>query len=157
MSTPQFILELRQKIGNAPLWLSGVTTVVKRGNHVLMVRRADNGAWTPVTGIVDPGEPPAVAARRELLEETGVVGEPVRLTSVTVTEPVTYANGDVTQYLDICFLFRWVSGEPVALDGENTEARWVPVAELEALGVSAHHLANVARAVGGGAGAYFEA
>ena len=39
---------------------------------MLLVKRSDNGAWTPVTGIVDPGEEPAVAAAREALEETGV-------------------------------------------------------------------------------------
>ena len=33
--------------------------------HSLTVRRADDGAWTPVTGIIDPGEEPAIAAVRE--------------------------------------------------------------------------------------------
>ena len=48
-----------------------------------MVKRSDNGEWTPVTGIVDPGEEPAVGAVREALEETGVVDQrrPARLGS----------------------------------------------------------------------------
>src|SRR4051812_42568595 len=76
--TPDFILELRSMIGTHPLWLVGVTAVVLRDHpgpeaQVLLVRRADNGWWTPVTGIVDRGEQPADAAVREVLEEAGVV------------------------------------------------------------------------------------
>jgi 8-oxo-dGTP pyrophosphatase MutT (NUDIX family) len=130
MPTPDFVLALREKIGTDPLWLSGVTAVVTRGDDVLMVKRSDTGSWTPVTGIIDPGEHPAVAAAREVQEEADVVARPIRLAMVGVTEPVTYANGDVSQYLDLTFLFEYVSGEPFPADGENTEARWFARSEL---------------------------
>ena len=73
VATPDFVLALREKIGHDPLWLTGVTAVVLRDRQVLLVRRSDNGEWTPVTGIVDPGEQPAAAAVREVLEEANVV------------------------------------------------------------------------------------
>ncbi|MYW05457.1 NUDIX domain-containing protein [Streptomyces sp. SID3343] len=130
MSTPEFILALREKIGTDPLWLSGVTAVVVRGEDVLLVRRADNGAWTAVTGIIDPGEQPADAATREILEEAGVEAVPERLAMVHVTKPSVYTNGDQAQYLDLVFLFRWYAGEPHPADGENTEARWFPLNAL---------------------------
>ena len=85
------------------------------------MRRSDNGAWTPVTGIVDPGEEPAIAAAREALEEADVRIEVRRLLSVEVVGPVTYDNGDVTTYLDVAFAAEWVSGEPSPADGENSE------------------------------------
>jgi ADP-ribose pyrophosphatase YjhB (NUDIX family) len=132
--TPDFVLDLREKIGHELLWLSGVSAVVVRpgahGDEVLLVRRADNGAWTPVTGIIDPGEEPAVAGAREVLEETEVVAVAERLAWVHTLPPMTYANGDRSQYLDLTFRFRWVSGEPGPGDGENTEARWYPVGAL---------------------------
>ncbi|MFV0284958.1 MAG: NUDIX hydrolase [Demequina sp.] len=134
MATPEFILSLRERVGHAPLWLSGVTAVVvresaadARGREILLVRRADTGAWTPVTGIIDPGEHPAVAGARETLEETGVIAAPQALVRVGVTPVVTYANGDVTQYLDLVFRFRYVSGDPHPADGENSEVSWFPV------------------------------
>ncbi|MGQ2911963.1 NUDIX hydrolase [Aeromicrobium sp.] len=130
MSTPDFILALREKIGTDPLWLPGVTAVTTRGDEVLLVRRADDGSWTPVTGIIDPGEEPADAAVRETLEEAGVEAEPVRVARVGVTDVVVYANGDRTQYTDITFGLRWVSGEPHPADGENTEARWFDLDDL---------------------------
>lgn len=133
MPTPDFILDLRRHIGTAPLWLTGVTAVVLRENQVLLVRRADNGAWTPVTGIVDPGEEPAVAAAREVLEEADVVATAERLASVAVTEMVIYDNGDRTQYLDLTFRFAYVSGEAHPADGENTDARWFDLDDLPAM------------------------
>ena len=61
MATPDFVLDLLAKIGHDLLWLSGVTAVVLRdtasaSREVLLVKRAVTGEWTPVTGIVDPGE-----------------------------------------------------------------------------------------------------
>ncbi|MEU4265776.1 NUDIX domain-containing protein [Streptomyces sp. NPDC025273] len=147
MATPDFILALREKIGNAPLWLSGVTAVVLREERVLLVKRADNGAWTSVTGIIDPGEQPADAAVREVLEETGVAADPERLVLVHVTGPVVYGNGDQAQYLDLVFRFRWRSGDPYPADGENTDARWFPLDGLPPM--SDDMRARIAAAVAG--------
>lgn len=138
MPTPDFVLSLRSKIGTDPLWLTGVTAVVTRGSgadrELLVVRRADNGAVTPVTGIVDPGEEPAVAAVREVLEEADVVAVAERLAWVHVIPEITYANGDRTQYLDVVFACRYVSGEPFPADGENTEAWWARLDALPEMG-----------------------
>jgi ADP-ribose pyrophosphatase YjhB (NUDIX family) len=130
MATPDFVLSLREKIGTAPLWLAGVTAVVVRGDETLLVRRADTGAWTPVTGIVDPGEHPADAAVRETLEEADLHVVPERLAAIGVTGEVVYPNGDRAQYLDHTFVMRYVSGEPFPADGENTEARWFRLDDL---------------------------
>ena len=137
MPTPEFILDLRAKIGTDLLWLPGVTAVVLRpaatGREVLLVRRADNGALTPVTGIVDPGEEPATAGARECLEEADVVAEPEALVWVHALPPMAYENGDRSQYLDLTFRFRYVSGVPFPADGENTDARWFDVDALPEL------------------------
>ncbi|MBF4599768.1 NUDIX domain-containing protein [Frigoribacterium sp. VKM Ac-1396] len=130
MATPDFVLSLREKIGTAPLWLAGVTAVVVRGDEVLLVKRADTGAWTPVTGIVDPGEDPSDAAVRETLEEADLEVVAERLASIGVTREVVYPNGDRAQYLDHTFVMRHVSGAPAPADGENTEARWFRLDEL---------------------------
>ncbi|MGJ9414267.1 NUDIX domain-containing protein [Aeromicrobium sp. CF4.19] len=133
MATPEFILSLREKIGTEMLWLCGTTAVVTRADDVLLVRRVDTGAWAPVCGIVDPGEEPADAAVRETKEEADVDAEPVRLALVHVTAPITYANGDRTQYVDLVFHLEWVAGDPHPADGENTEARWFPRHGLPAM------------------------
>jgi ADP-ribose pyrophosphatase YjhB (NUDIX family) len=127
---PEFILALRARIGHDLLWLPGVTAVVLNGPDVLLVRRSDNGRWAPVTGIVDPGELPAVAAVREVLEETGVHCTIESLAWVNVAAPVTHVNGDRAQYLDHTFRCHYVSGDPYPADDESVEARWCPITDL---------------------------
>lgn len=133
MPTPEFILELRAKIGHAPLWLPGVTAVILRDDQVLLVRRSDNNEWTPVTGIVDPGEHPATAAEREAAEETGVECVVERLASVEVTDQIVYPNGDRSQYVDHTFRCRWVGAEPHVADDESVEVGWFAFSGLPAM------------------------
>lgn len=142
MSTPEFIRRLRRHIGHEPLWLAGATAVIRdrSAGAVLLVRRADSGAWTPVTGIIDPGEKPSEAAVREAAEEAGVRIEVRRLAQVGVTELITYGNGDQAQYIDHTFECEWISGEAHPADGENTEVRWVPEGELAAFGGIPPHM-----------------
>ena len=127
---PDFVLALRDKIGHDPLWLPGVTAVVRRGDQVLLVRRADNGHWTPVTGIPDPGEEPAVAAAREALEETGVRIRVDRLAATGVHGEIVHANGDRASYLDLTFACTWLEGEAHVADDESSDVRWWPLAAL---------------------------
>jgi 8-oxo-dGTP pyrophosphatase MutT (NUDIX family) len=130
MPVPDFIVELRRHIGHAPLWLPGVTAVVIRGQQVLLVKRADNGAWTAVTGIVEPGENPADCAVREVLEETGIHAVARRLAWVHVTRPTVHANGDHAQYLDHVFRMDWAAGTPFPADDESLSARWFNLSRL---------------------------
>lgn len=146
VATPDFVLALRAKIGTDSLWLSGVTAVVlDPSDRVLLVRRADNGAWTPVTGIIDPGEEPAVAAEREVLEEAAVVARAEHLSWVHSLPPMVYPNGDRSQYLDLTFRCTAASTDPYPADGENTEAAWFALDALPPM--SDEMLARVRAAV----------
>ncbi len=138
MPTPEFVLALRAAVGHDLLWMPGVTAVVLRDEEVLLVRRADDGRWTPVTGIIDPGEEPAVAGAREVLEEASVVAVPERLAWVHVLPPMVYDNGDRAQYLDHTFRFRYVSGQAAPGDDENTEARWFRLDALPPMSTEMH-------------------
>ena len=121
MPTPDFVLALRAKVGHTPLWLPGVCAVVLRPldepKEVLLVRRSDDGTWTPIKGIMDPGEEVGQSAIRECLEETGVRITVDRLVNVGIIGPVHYDNGDVTTYLEHTVRAAWVSGEPRVGEG----------------------------------------
>ncbi|KAA9110915.1 NUDIX domain-containing protein [Microbacterium rhizomatis] len=133
MPTPDFVLELRRHVGHMPLWLVGVTAVIVHEGMVLLGSRSDNGALTPITGIIDPREEPADAAAREALEEAGVVVRVERLGWTHVIPRVEYDNGDVTDYLDITFRCAWVDGEPYPADGEMTDVGWYALDALDGL------------------------
>ena len=124
MPIPDFVRVLRDRIGTAELWLPGVTAVVRREQDLLLVRRSDTGAWGPVTGIVDPGEDPGVAARREVLEEAGVRVSVDRLAWVQALPRMTHVNGDVATYLDHTFACTYLDGDAHVGDDESTEVGW---------------------------------
>ena len=136
MPIPEFVVELRRHVGTAELWIPAVTAVVRRREDVLLVRRADNDRWAPITGILDPGEEPAVGAAREALEETGVTIRVDRLAVVGAGEAnrVTHPNGDLSAYLDLTFACTWVAGEAHVADDESVDVAWWPLDGLPDLG-----------------------
>lgn len=106
--------------------------------QVLMLERADRpGFWQSVTGSLDaPDEPPALAARREVLEETGIdVDAPGaslqdwQLRNIYEIYPVwrhRYAPG-VTRNTEHVFGLTVPAGTPVQLaPREHLQYRWLP-------------------------------
>ncbi len=149
MPIPDFIVELRAMVGHHHLWLPGVTAVVRRDDELLLVQRADNGAWTPVTGIPEPGEEPAVSAVREVREETGVTARVDRLASTWVHGPITHANGDEATYLDLTFACTWLAGDAHVADDESRDVAWVRREHLVDHGVSDEMLRRIDAALSG--------
>jgi 8-oxo-dGTP pyrophosphatase MutT (NUDIX family) len=145
MPTPQFVLDLRQKVGHDRLWLStAMGVVLDDRRRVLLGRRNDTGNWTLPGGIIDPGEQPADAACREIYEETGVIAVPEVLTTVSVSPPITYPNGDQVHYLEHCFRCRLAGGEARVHDGELVEVSWHDLDALPVLGPAMTRLLTTA-------------
>ncbi|MFC7528321.1 NUDIX domain-containing protein [Actinoplanes sp. GCM10030250] len=125
MPVPEFIVKLRAKIGHDSLPISGIAAVVfDEQGRVLLVRSADNGRWTLVTGCLEPGEQPAVGAVREVAEETGVKVTVERLLAVESLGLSQLPNGDQLYILNIGLLCRHVAGEARVNDDESVEVGW---------------------------------
>ena len=85
-------------------------------------------------GLVDPGEKPQAAAVREVLEETGIVAEPVtKLSDNKYVYVRTWGDGKRVFKIVSFYLMRYVSGEidNLAADMriEVMRALWVPLAD----------------------------
>ncbi|KNE67591.1 hypothetical protein AMAG_12042 [Allomyces macrogynus ATCC 38327] len=87
------------------------------------------GMYSVVAGFVEPGESLEDAARREVVEETGVVVDP-RPAGVRYvrSQPWPFPNS-----LMLGCMARAVSEEIVLRDGELEDARWVDVATMRGL------------------------
>lgn len=131
MATPDFVLELRKKIGHDLLWLPGVIGVVfDDDGRVLLGQRRDSGRWTLITGMLEPGEQPAPGLVREVLEETGVTVEVEALVDVRADRPVEFVNRDQVQFLSLTFRCRAVSGEAKVSDDESLDVGWYALDNL---------------------------
>ena len=108
-----------------------VGVVCLKGDEVLLIQRGTaprKGEWSIPGGRIEAGETEAVAALRELTEETAV--------SANLLTKITALNADFEGYHYRLhdYLAQWVSGVPKAGDDAD-QARFVPISEIESLGM----------------------
>lgn len=77
-------------------------------------------------GLVDPGEDPAIAAVREVREETGYAGDAATLLGIVESNPAIFNNRTHTYLIENC---REV-GELQQDDGEDIEVVRLPLAQV---------------------------
>ena len=102
-------------------------------------QRADLGFWQPVAGGGEEDETPAQAARRELLEETGLdcggnlfqlqTVEPIRVTEFSESR---HWGEDLYVIPQYCFAVEVKQGE-IRLSDEHTDFRWLGYSEADRL------------------------
>lgn len=121
MPMSPYYRELRERVGKELLLMPAVAAVVRDERGRLLLQRARSGHWSLPAGAIEPGEPPAQAAAREVYEETGLLVRPLRLLGVTggASSRVTYANGDRVEYLVAVFECSPVGGE-LSTDNDET-------------------------------------
>ena len=101
MTMSPYLARLRAKVGTDLLLLPAVALVVRDGSgRLLLVKHRDTGAWGLPAGAVEPSETPSEAARRELLEESGIDCASLELVAGLGGRQFrhTYPNGDVVEY-----------------------------------------------------------
>ncbi len=111
----------------------GIGIIVLKAESVLLVRRGkppNIGSWTLPGGAQEVGETVEEAARRELLEETGLTVGPLHF-AAHVDNIRRDPEGRVQfHYTILDFAARWLAGDAVAAT-DVTEAAWVKLDRLE--------------------------
>src|SRR5215831_1059299 len=116
-----------------------VAVYARQGARVLVIHHRRLGTWLPVGGELEPGETPLEAARRELLEETGLTGSFPRLATAVDGEPPGYLGyeehpaGSKGLHMNFVFVADVAATAEVRPNHEFSDFRWVDAAELAAL------------------------
>jgi 8-oxo-dGTP diphosphatase len=137
-------------LARGPWPLPAISSAIFRDGHVLLVERgkgALKGYWSLPGGHVEPGEPAREAARREVLEETGVVADLLGLADV-LDVIVRAPDGTLgAHYILSVFYGVWVSGTVLA-QSDAAAARFVPLDELGAYKLTDGAAGIIAKAAG---------
>ena len=104
--------------------------------RLLLTRRSDNGAWCLPGGGMEPGETPAEAVVREVMEETGLQVRAVRVIGVSSDPNMVYAypDGNLWQAVELDYECEITGG---ALDGgvEVTDQAYFSLSEMALIDV----------------------
>ncbi len=113
----------------------GAIAVVWHEERLLLVKRKKDpnaNTWGFPGGHVELGETALQAAARELAEETGVIGTPLRY--LTNVDAITLGRDGAVQfhYLLAAVLCQYESGTPQAAD-DASDAGWFTLQETQTL------------------------
>jgi len=122
-----YILDLRKIVGHRPLMQVGASTILEDSEgRILLELRSDNHCWGYAGGSTELFEKVEDAARREVLEETGLTAGKLELYGIYSGESThyIYPNGDEVSTVDIVFRCRDFHGEMHCQKGEVEELRF---------------------------------
>jgi len=109
-----YIKELRNLVGHKPVMMvSACALIIDDKNRLLLQLRKDNNYWGYPGGAVELFEKVEDAAKREILEETGLIINELELFSVESGEKrhYTYPNGDEVSIIEIVYVCNYFEGQ----------------------------------------------
>lgn len=111
--------------------LIGVGVLIREGDKYLLIRRAaepDAGLWSIPGGMVELGERAAEAAKREVLDETGLDVEIEEVLSVV--DKIVVDGERIKYHFVIVDYLAGARGGRLKASSDASDARWVKASEF---------------------------
>ncbi len=129
-------MTIRRRYPEAPV--AAVGAIIIDCDHFLLIRRGQEpqkGEWSLPGGAVELGETLEEALRREVLEETGLVVEPVRILKI-LDRISRDSNGRVMYHYVLVDYQCTVTGGLLCCASDAAEARWLQKDQLGLIGLA---------------------
>lgn len=122
-----YIMDLRKEIGSRCIILTGAGVILEDNlGRILLQRRTDNHCWGIPGGSMELGETFEDTARREVLEETGLIVGELNLFYLNSgpSTHYTYPNGDEVYQACTVFTSSDFSGDITLQEDESEDTEW---------------------------------
>jgi ADP-ribose pyrophosphatase YjhB (NUDIX family) len=131
-----------ERIGRSGKISTGCSAVIfdDARQKILLTRRADNNQWCLPSGQVEAGESITEACVREVLEETGLQIEVVKLIGVYSNphQLIEYPDGNRIHLISLCFEVQITGGKLTASD-EATKFNYFGLDEIDSIDLLPNH------------------
>ena len=113
-----------------------VTSFIKNGDKILILKRSDKVKsmkclWAGVSGIIEKNDTtPLARAKTEILEETGISEEEIKLLKANERIKIEAAQYKNHEWNIFPFLFKTKNPE-IKLNWENSEFKWIEPNEIK--------------------------
>lgn len=128
-----YIMDLRKVVGHRTLiQCAGSIIIENEAGQVLLGKRTDNHMWGYSGGSIEIDESVEDCAKRELLEETGLIADELELFMIN-SGPEThyvYPNGDEVSNVEVVYICRHYHGVLRPQEEEISEWRFFDLADI---------------------------
>ena len=134
-----YIFEMRKLVGHRTIMQCAASIVsIDEQGRLLLGKRSDNHKWGYSGGAVEIDEHVEDCARRELLEEMGLIADELEFFCVNSGPEAhyVYPNGDEVSNFEIVYICLKWHGELKASDGEMMELKFFSLDEIDLTEIS---------------------
>jgi mutator protein MutT len=127
-----YVSMIRKHIGHDLLLLVSAGVIIYKNRQILLQKRTDNGKWGIHGGCLELGETTEMTAKRELMEEIGIIPLSLKFYGVFSGEKMHYfyPNGDEVYLIAAVYFCDAYSGEFRSDENEVSELRWFSADQL---------------------------
>lgn len=128
-----YIMDLRKLVGHRTLIQCAASIIIENAEgKVLLGKRTDNFMWGYSGGSIEIDEEAEACAKRELLEETGLIADELEFFMVNSGPEThyTYPNGDDVSNVEIIYICRKYHGELKCQEEEISELAFFSIDDL---------------------------